>query len=61
MSFLGRTYSRSDVFLVLAHAALCFVLYVAIAAAIDDQMIAIAIMIPVALLTSLVVRRRLWG
>jgi hypothetical protein len=46
---------------ILAHAALCFVLYVAIAAALDDQMIAFAIMIPVALLTSVVVRRRLCG
>jgi hypothetical protein len=61
MTVLGRSYSRGDVLLILAHAAICFVLYVAIAAALDDQMIAFAIMIPVVLLTSLVVRRRLWS
>ena len=47
--------------LILAHGGLCFVLYVAIAAMLDDQMIAFAIMIPVTLLTRLVVRRRLWS
>ena len=61
MTVLGRSYSRSDVFLILAHAALCFVLYVSLAAALDNQMIAIAVMIPVVLLTSIVVRRRLWS
>jgi hypothetical protein len=61
MSILGRTYSRSDLFLILAHAALCLVVYVAIAATLDDQMLVLVIMIPFALLTSLIGRRRLWG
>jgi len=61
MKAYRRPFTGKSVLVIATHAFLCFVLFILIAIIFDDQAIAFLIILPAVFLSTIIVRRRLWG